>query len=111
MEYVLEFIKAFLPGFSISVVAGIVSVWIGLIFFWKWRKRDVIKRLEDLTHKLIEEDTKELRQSNRRHSVKISDMDKRIKVVEHSVNDFRPEIKQLSVKMDDIYKILIERGK
>lgn len=113
MQYVLEFIKAFLPGFSISIVAGIVSVWIGLVFFWKWRKRDFVKRIEDLIHNVVKEDTVQLRASNKRHSLAIKDFDKRLEVLENEhknlTNTVNPALDKMSKQINDIYKLLIER--
>lgn len=121
MDVLFEFLKAFLPGFSISVVAGVVSVWIGLIFFWKWRKRDFVKRVEALIITVVSRETKELTASNKRHSKAIQelkmsdkDFDKRLLVLEREHEKFEkvvtPELDKMSKQINDIYILLIERG-
>lgn len=108
MEAFIDFLIAFAPATIVSFVVGFLSVIAGAACYL--RSKHFKRWMREEMKNSVDNETKTLRESNKRHSYAIRDIEKRLEKIEAQNEQLIPQIDTMSKEIREIYKIMIQKG-
>lgn len=108
MQSILDFLIALLPGSIVSFIIGVFSVIVGLV--WFIRSKHFKRWMREEMKKSIDGETKELRESNKRHSAAIRQLRIRVEKLETQNEQLIPTVNAMSKDIKEIYKLMVKKG-
>lgn len=108
MQAIIDFLIGLLPGSVVSFIVGFFSVILGLASYM--RSKHFKRWIREEMKNSIDGETKELRESNKRHSAAIRELRIRVEKLETQNEQLIPTVNTMSKDIKEIYKLMVQKG-
>lgn len=105
-----QWLMSFLGSMGISIIAGVISVWLGIVIWVKIKGKDYINRLDKKIDDRIVDKTKDVRGSVEALKYRIEKIERKMSANEEAQKHQAAQIDRMANQIDAIYKAAMKGG-